>query len=351
MRSARPSEPSGMHLPLRLFAAPFACLAGIALLIASAAFALPASAATTGAGIPGITPYGGYLGNYIAPDGSRVYCIDSNRDWPSGTTGPGAETSTLATGWGEPLSAQTLQKFNYALNRYGQTADPVQAAAMNAYLYAYTSGYTHTYGASFDAGLHYIDGNAAVAASYSTIWSDVERFYDAVPDPTAELSIRMSDPRAGTVEITTTPAGVPGTLTLNGAVVTASGASTIDVTGGTTVAIKGTPAKGATAYTITANASFIVDIGPGPLVTVFETGSQQRTIREAGTVKVDVAASAQVAVELPPPPTPTPMPTPTPTDPPRALAKTGASPIGMLGAGLALLLVGALTGVVRRPRQ
>jgi hypothetical protein len=340
-----------MRLPLRLLIAPFVVFLGIALLVASALLAVPASAATTGAGISGITPYGGYLGNYIAPDGSRVYCIDSNRDWPSGTTGPGAETSTLATGWGEQLSAQTLQKFNYALNRYGQTADPVQAAAMNAYLYAYTSGYTRTHGASFDAGLHYIDGNVAVTASYSTIWNDVERLYNAVPDPTAQVIIHMSDPREGTVEVTTTPAGVPGTLTLSGAVVTANGASAIAVTGGTTVAIEGIPAKGATAYTIRADASFVVDIGPGPLVTVFETGSQQRTIREGGTVKVDVASSTQVAVELPPPPVPTPTPTPTPTDPPRALAKTGASPLGMLGAGLALLVVGSLTGVVRRPRE
>ncbi len=32
----------------------------------------PAAAAVTGAGYSGITPYGGYLGNYIAPDGACV---------------------------------------------------------------------------------------------------------------------------------------------------------------------------------------------------------------------------------------------------------------------------------------
>ncbi len=31
-----------------------------------------ADAATVGAGYHGITPYGGYLGNYIAPDGACV---------------------------------------------------------------------------------------------------------------------------------------------------------------------------------------------------------------------------------------------------------------------------------------
>ena len=30
--------------------------------------AIPADAATKNAGIPGLTPYGGYLGNYLAPD-------------------------------------------------------------------------------------------------------------------------------------------------------------------------------------------------------------------------------------------------------------------------------------------
>lgn len=328
----------------RLIAALLACLVGAALIVAAPPVLTPADAATTGAGFPGITPYGGFLGNYIAPDGSRVYCIDANLDWPSGATGAGTVTGSLASSWGSQFGPDTLQKFNYALARYGQTADPVQAAAMSAYLYAYTSGYARTHGPSFDAGLHYINGNSTVAASFAAIWADAETLFASAPTPSAELSIEMTEPLSGTVQVTTSPEGAEGTLTLEGAVIADTNQTTIPVTGGEVISIEGAPGDGATTYTIAANATFRADTGYGPEVTMYLTGSQQRTIRDAGPARVDFASTAQVDVELPAPP-----PTPVPEVP--TLAATGSAPGGMLGAGLALVAVGLLAPIVRRSRE
>jgi hypothetical protein len=318
----------------RILSFAVASVVGGALLIGAALSAAPALAATTGAGISGITPYGGYLGNYIAPDGTRVYCIDASREWPSGATGPGVVTSTLTTSWGVAIDGQTMQKFDYALRKYGQTADPVQAAAMNAYLYAYSSGYARSFGASYDAGLHYIGGNATVAASYAAIWTDAETFFAAAPPPAAVLTIQMTDPWAGTVAVSTTPAAAAGVLTLTGAVAAESGDASIPVADGATVPIVGAPGD-ATTYTVSASATFQTDAGARPAVMVFETGDQQRTIRDSGPAKVEFGSTAQIDVTLPPPP---PTPTPTPSEPPAplTLAATGLDRASTLGSPLAV---------------
>lgn len=328
-----------MHT-LRRSVFPFVFAAGLALIAGAAVMSVPTpvAAATTGAGFPGITPYGGYLGNYIAPDGTRVYCIDADRDWPSGPTDAGVVTDSLSTGWGDPLAPETLQKFNYVLAVFGQTADPVQAAAVSAYLYAYTSGIARRYGASYEAGLHYIDGNHAVAEAYATIWIDTEARFASAHEPTAEVTIDMSEPLRGEVLVITAPEGAVGTLTLEGAVVADTSASTVPVVGGDRVAITGAPGVDASSYTIAANASFQTMSGYLPRVTLYVTGSQQRTIREAGLAQVDFASSARLDVSLPTPPEPE-VPT---------LAATGSPVLGMLGGGIALVAVGSLAQLVRR---
>lgn len=109
-------------------------------------------------------------GNYIVPDGSRAYCMDSSADWPSGASVVGA----LAMATGEGLSPVVLQKFNYALSTWGQTGDATQAAAVNAYVYAYTSTWAHFNGQGYSSGMHYINGNAAVQGAFNYIWSTTE---------------------------------------------------------------------------------------------------------------------------------------------------------------------------------
>jgi hypothetical protein len=256
--------------------------------VTASVLASGASAATTGAGIRGITPYGGYLGNYLAPDGTRVYCIDAARDWPSGPTGAGVLTSSVTTEWGDPLPADVLRKFDYALRRYGQTADPVQAAALNAYLYSYTSGYARTHGASVEAGRHYINGHAAVLDAYSAIWADAESLGGVTP--VAEVTIDLSAALSGTVTVTSSLVDATGTLELEGAVVDDTGASTAVVRPGETVPISGRPEVGAHEYSVSAEVTFTAAATAVGAVTLYTTGSQQRTIRDAGAQPIDVSA-------------------------------------------------------------
>ncbi len=266
--------------------------------LTASGLATGASAATTGAGIRGITPYGGYLGNYVAPDGTRVYCIDAARDWPSGPTGAGVLTSSVATEWGAALPSDVLLKFDYALRRYGQTADPVQAAALNAYLYAYTSGYARTHGAGIEAGRHYINGQSAVLDAYATIWADAESHGGVTP--VAAVTIDLSAALAGTVTVTTTLADATGTLELEGAVVDGTGAPTAVVRPGEVIPISGRPEVGADEYSVSAEVTFTAAATAIGAVTLYTTGSQQRTIRDAGPQPIDVRARDAVGpISLP----------------------------------------------------
>lgn len=320
-------------------------MGGIAVAVA------PATAATTGAGISGITPYGGYLGNYIAPDGTRVYCIDPLRDWPSDITGDGVVVSTLTTERGVELDSEVLRTFDLVFSRYGQTEDPVLAAAVSAFVYGYTSGFAQTNGPGFDAAMHFINGEPEVEQAFAMIWSDVEGGVVAAT-PIAEVSIEMSDPLAGVVRVDATPADAAGTLTLEGAVVAQTGESTVAVQGSDSVEITATPPDAVEAYTISATASFEVDAGPQPRVTLYETGSQQRTIRDSGPARVEFGTSAKVDVTRPAPPSETPAQT---------LAATG-SPVGsvvtpgmlagtvLVGAGILVPLAGRRRAA-RRPRE
>lgn len=250
----------------------------------------PAAAATTGAGYSGITPYGGYLGNYIAPDGTRVYCIDSGRDWPSGATDGGAVVSSL-----DALSATTIRKLNYALLTWGQTGDPTNAAAVSAYVYAYTSNFAHTTGAGYAAGLHYINGNAAVSAAYNVVWNEAETRYAGESTASATVSVAMANSFDGSVTVTTQPASASGTLTLSGAVVAGTGNSSVTVTNGSVIPIRGVNAADASSYSISATAAFTVAAGAQQNLVVYSTGSQQRTIRGAFTGSVSFSASDATA--------------------------------------------------------
>lgn len=295
-----------------------------------------AHAASTGAGFAGITPYGGYLGNYVAPDGTRVYCIDAGLDWPSGPTSAGTVVDALATERGEPLAPAVLQRLNSVLLRYGQTTDPVLAAAVSAFVYAYTSGYAHTHGAGFEAGAHYIAGHAEVLAAYTALFTEAETL-TAPPAPAATVSITMSDPLTGTVVVSTVPEGAEATLQLTGAVDAATAQSTIAVVDGVALPITGVPDAAIGTYWIDAAVSLQAISGDAAAVTLYTTGDQQRTIRDAGQAVVEVAASARAEVELPAP----------------ELAATGAPrhPSLAVGTGLALLAVGAVVTLWWRRRE
>ena len=256
----------------------------------------PAAAASTGAGIPGLTPEGGYLGNYIAPDGARVYCIDSSRQWPGGETSGGELVGAITTTWGAALAPEVLQKLNYALLGYGQTDDPVQAAAVAAYVNAYTSGWARDLGASYAAGAYYLNGNPDVIAVYDHIWSDADA--NALSAGSASLAIEMTDTTAGVVRVVATPSDAVGTLHLEGAVVADTGASTAQVSDGAVIAIQGTPGDDQGAYSVAASATFSMVTPAAPVVVLYTTGDQQRTIRGGTPGSLEFYAETATAVAL-----------------------------------------------------
>jgi hypothetical protein len=256
----------------------------------------PAAAATTGAGYSGITPYGGFLGNYVAPDGTRVYCMESGRPWPSGATDGGALVGSLATEWGAGLSAGVLQRLNYALTTFGETADPTQAAAVAAYVYSYTANYSRHAGQGHHVGAHYIDGNAAVLAVFDVVWAQTEANFAGVASGSAALSISMANERDGYLSVTTNPTNAVGMVTLTGAVGAVSGSSTVSMAHGQVVPIRGIPTDSDTSYSIRAHGTFAASSGASPTVTVYSTGSQQRTIRAGAPSEVRFETAAATGV-------------------------------------------------------
>lgn len=284
-------------LPRRLFALTLAVLVALVGLGSIDSGGSPAAAATTGAGYPGITPYGGYLGNYIAPDGTRVYCIDSGREWPSGATDAGTIVGSFPTSSGLWLDETTIRKLNYALLTWGQTADPTNAAAVSAYVYAYTSNFAQTHGAGYGAGLHYINGNAAVKAAYDVVWNESETRFAGAGSPSAGVTVELTG-RDGLVTVVASPAQARGTLRLDGAVVAGTSSHQTTVTNGSVVPITAVAADAATSVTVAAEARFSIDLGAGPSVVLYSSGAQQRTIRGAFPARTDVTARDEATATL-----------------------------------------------------
>lgn len=261
--------------------------------------ALPAQAASWGAGFQGATPNGSYLGNFIGPGGVRIYCIDSNIEDPVGAdTDPGVLVSSFTTNWSQSYSGVNLQKMNYALLRYGQTADNVTAAAVAAVIYAYTSSRARDYGVGYAAGLYYIDGNSAITTAYTAIWNDVQANYNAAAAGTASLSITMLNSYDGSVTVSTNPTSATGTLTLEGATVAATGATSVAVRHGSVIQLKGNPLDAQNKYSITANASFTASGGAAANVNLYSSGAYQRTVSGGRPNSISFSARAFVTDPL-----------------------------------------------------
>lgn len=273
-------------------------LIGIVAVVLAAGLALvstpaPADAATKHAGFPDITPYGGYLGNYLAPDGSRVYCIDSPLPWPSGTTSGPALVDGIVTTWGALLPAESLQKLNYVLLAYGQTDDPVQAAAVAAFVNAYTSGWARDLGAGYAAGAWYLNGNVTVAAVYDAIWADAQA--NAVPVDSAALTLDMTDATTGTLTVSASRPGATGTVSLSGAVRAHDGSAEFTVGAAESIGLRGIPADDAREYVVGATVEFTAPTPAAPHLTLYQTDGQQRTVRGGTTGSNSFSAATSTA--------------------------------------------------------
>ncbi|MBN9240704.1 MAG: hypothetical protein BGO97_13405 [Micrococcales bacterium 70-64] len=255
---------------------------------------VPAHAATKNAGIPGLTPYGGYLGNYLAPDGTRVYCIDSPLPWPSGDTSGPTTVDSLVTTWGDTVPSEQLARLNHVLTAYGQTDDPVQAAAVAAYVNAYTSGWARDLGAGYEAGAWYLNGDAAVLAVYDAIWADSEAY--ALRSGVATVVLDLD---AGTLVVDAQPVDATGTVTLAGAVRTDTGESAFPAVPGEVVPISGTPPDDADEYEVSARADFSLETAAASVV-LYTTPDQQRTIRGGAPGATMFSAEARGTATAPP---------------------------------------------------
>ena len=313
-------------------------LAALAVAGALVATPAPAAAATKGAGVPGLTPYGGYLGNYLAPDGSYTYCIDSSLSWPSGPT----LVDSLTTTWGATVPPETLRKLNYVLLHYGQTDDGVQAAAVAAYVNAYTSGWARDLGPGYEAGAWYLNGNVMVTNVYDGLWAEAEG--NAEPSGTASVAVEMADSTRGTVVVSSTRPDATGILQLDGAVSATTGEAEVEVLPDEEVEIRGTPAEGELQYAIAAEVSYSVP-APEASLRPYTTPDQQRTVSGGMPGTVAFAAAARTG-PLEARPRQVVIAAGTPT-----LAATGGSPDALALGGAALLFLGALLGISARSRR
>jgi len=260
-----------------LLAAALALSAGLTKALASV---LPAQAAA----IPGSgghwTPAGGWLGNYVA-GGQRVYCIDVLTD-TSGSGGQGQLSDAITEGGHgtRPVSGDELRMINYAVSEWGQTDDPIVAAAVGAFVYNFTSANWA------GEGEHYIRGPHAdaIREAYGRVKADSEANFDrsgGTGSGTLRLTIDPSNHYLGTLEITgLSPADAIGTVTLTNAVFADTGLPSREgVRNNSSFAITGVP-PAAEPYRVAATAEFTGNGGTvyEPNITVYSEGSMQRTV-------------------------------------------------------------------------
>lgn len=215
------------------------------------------------AGAPGAggywTPAGGWLGNYIAANGTRVYCIDVLIDSIGSGGDAGNVSSSISPESGtRAVSGAELQMMNYAITVHGQTGDPVTAAAVSAYVYNFTS--QNWYG----NGAHYISGpnSGAILSAYNAIAADTAANYNAGSGSGTGVMSFAVDPAnnyLGTLNVTgLSPAGAVGSVTLTNGVFTDTGLATRDgVTNNSSYPVVGVPPTDDTVeYKISAQGAF-----------------------------------------------------------------------------------------------
>jgi hypothetical protein len=301
---AQPPARTASRRSTRSFAAVFT-----ALLVAcgSVIFTAPAAhAASPGAGFGAWAPISayGWHGSMIV-DGVHTYCILPGVALP---TGPTVDNGVSGTAAG--LSPEQLTGINLLVTAYGQTDDPVQAAAVGWAVKAIANrdetlhhfGYG---GESLAEAIHWTF--SALAPEHS---AEVQRravaFYDearAVTAGTAGASGTMvfstdaADPSLGSVRVDATTSAASGTLTLVGANFVATGTPTLpDAAPGTDYPIVATPTAPGRPYAVTGTGRF--RLSAVAAVRHFTTAGGQDTAGPAGEVTFDVAG-ADAALRVP----------------------------------------------------
>ena len=227
-------------------------------------------------------------GNEITPTGTRGYCADPSRAAPFGSTDGGAAINSFTSDSGHMLDGDDMQKVNYVLQRFGDTSDDIQAAAVSAYVYAFTGS---NLGGGIVAGTReegaaYIDsGFGTVTDRYNQIWDDAEANWNMGASSPGGGLLTFSidaDNFRGTVTAAVFPAGATGSINLTNGIFTSTGSATMTgVTAGQTFDISGVPSSETdVSFRVSGSGSFTTggESKTDSNLVLFTTGAEQRLL-------------------------------------------------------------------------
>ncbi|MFC0198236.1 hypothetical protein ACFFIR_15300, partial [Microbacterium arthrosphaerae] len=293
---AKPARPA-----FALIAVVFLFLVGIELLAPT-----PAGAAERGAGFGTWAPVSayGWHGSMLV-GGVHTYCITPGAPAPTGQSVDHGVSGSAAG-----LAPQQLAGINHLVTSYGQTNDPVQAAAV-AWAVKATANRDETLhafgyrGDSLAGAIHWT--MSALAPQHDrAVQERAVAFYDeasrvaagpASASGSLVFTTDAADPSSGTVRVdATSPA--TGTITLTNAVFADSGAPVQEgAVTGSAYAIRAAPPVEGRPYAVSGVGRF--DAGLAAAVRHYTTPGGQETAGPAGRVQFDVAG-ADAAPRIPP---------------------------------------------------
>lgn len=281
----------------------------LALLIALVLAQIPApdaDAAERGVGFGTWAPVSayGWHGSMLV-GGVHTYCITPGAPAPTGQS-----TDHGVTGVAAGLSPQQLAGINLLVSTYGQTDDPVQAAAVAWAVKAIAnrSETLHAFGYRGDSLAEAVHWTmSALSPQHDrAVQERAVAYYDEASRAQAGAAIATgglvfttdaADHGTGTVRVdASSPA--TGTITLTNAVFAESGSPTLqNAVAGTTYAIRSAPPTEGRRYTVSGRGRF--DAGLAAAVRHYTTPGGQETAGPAGRVQFDVSG-ADAAARIPP---------------------------------------------------
>lgn len=255
----------------------------------------PAHAASQGSGFGSWAPVSryGWHGSMLV-EGVHTYCITPGAPAP---TGPTTDLGVSATAAG--LSPQQLAGINLLVTEYGQTDDPVTAAAVGWAVKA-IADWDETLGAfgypgdSLAGAIHWTMSalapeHSAAVQRLALAYVDEARAATAPPAAIGSLvfTTDLVDPRGGSVRVEATVPSATGSLSLVNAVFADSGTSTRDgVVPGVDLAIIATPPAEGRPFTVSGTGRFSAPVGAA--VRHFTTPGGQDTAGPGGDVAFEV---------------------------------------------------------------
>lgn len=274
-------------------------IAAVLVTVGVVAAPAPAHAASQGSGFgtwAPISPYGWHGSMLI--DGVHTYCILPGVPLPTGSS-----TDQGVSGTAAGLSPQQLTGINHLVTTYGQTSDPVQAAAVGWAVKAIANWdeTLHHFGYSGDslAGAIHWTFSALAPEHDAQIQQLAVAYYDearnlptgsAAASGTAILTTDPADSGRGSVRVDATVATATGELTIAGATFDATGTATLPgASPGVEYPFTAPPPAPGRPFTVSVAGHF--SVGPAAAVRHFVTAGGQDTAGPAGDVEFDVAGA------------------------------------------------------------